>query len=99
MLGIFDMFTERAEFLGISESGGLVVSAAVHKAYVDVSEVGTEAAAATSIVIKTRSGPLQITFDEPFMFFIRHIPTKTTLFIGRYVTPPPTDLVAVQASE
>ncbi len=66
----------------------LFVSAVVHKAFVDVNEEGTEAAAATAVVIKWTSArvpaePKVFRADRPFLFAIRHLPTGAVLFLGR----------------
>jgi serpin B len=62
----------------------------VHKAFVSVDEAGTEAAAATAVVVGLTAmpeQPVQVTVDRPFMFLIRDIETGTILFIGRVVNP------------
>ena len=69
------------------------VSDARHKTYIEVNEEGSEAAAATTIVVSTRSGsvkprqPFQFIADHPFMFLIRDNETGTILFSGRYTNP------------
>jgi serpin B len=68
----------------------LGLSAVVHKAYVDVNEEGTEAAAATGAVISKLSLPAEPTefrADRPFLFLIRHPGTETVLFLGRVADP------------
>lgn len=97
-IGINRMFTEDADFSHISRSAKLHVSAAAHKCYVDVTEEGTEAAGATAVTIVERSlpmPPVEVTMDQPFMFFIRHLPTRNTLFVGRYKCPPDVEPEAV----
>lgn len=69
---------------------GLFISAALHKAFVAVDEEGTEAAAATAVVMETKSmKPLPVEFkaDHPFLFGIVHEPTTTVLFLGRVRSP------------
>ncbi|NLI77800.1 MAG: serpin family protein [Candidatus Riflebacteria bacterium] len=69
---------------------GLYISAAFHKAFVAVDEEGTEAAAATAIVMDTKSmkpPPAAFTADHPFLFCIVHEPTATVLFLGRVTSP------------
>jgi serpin B len=84
---------EKADFTGMvtqTPEGPLYISAVVHKAFVDVNEEGTEAAAATGVVVAVRSAPAEPTVfraDHPFLFAIRHNPTGAVLFLGRYETP------------
>lgn len=69
----------------------LSISAVVHKAFVDVHEEGTEAAAATGVVLQTRglqpAEPQVFRADHPFLFLIRHNPTGIVLFLGRVENP------------
>ncbi|WP_437747532.1 serpin family protein [Sorangium sp. So ce1504] len=78
-----------ADFSGIDGQGGLFISGVVHKAFVSVDEVGTEAAAATAVILD-ESGPPEpaaIRFDRPFFFFIRDNATSAILFVGRVADP------------
>jgi serpin B len=71
-------------------SPGLVVSRATHDAYIGVDETGTEAAAATTIVMAISgrvSSPTVVRADRPFAFAIIHKPTSIPLFVGRVVNP------------
>ncbi|XP_009676346.2 serpin B10-like [Struthio camelus] len=89
-MGIEDAFIEgRADFTGMSENEGLVLSQVFHKCYVEVNEEGTEAAAASSGVLASRSLGATVIFaaDRPFLFFIRHNKTKCILFLGRFCSP------------
>ncbi len=89
-IGMTNAFSKEADFSGMSTTGGLYISAVVHKAFVDVNEEGTEAAAATGIGVKSASiRPRKTVFraDRPFVFFIRHKPTNTILFQGRFTKP------------
>ena len=87
-LGMRDVFdSRRADLSGITGYKGLYVSKAVHKAFMQVDEEGTEAAAATGIVIELVSLPVQLKINRPFMFMIRHNPTGTILFMGRVMDP------------
>jgi serpin B len=67
----------------------LFVSAVIHKAYVDVNEEGTEAAAATGVVVKRAAAPVRAEFrvDHPFVFLIRDNHSGSNLFLGRVVNP------------
>ena len=88
-LGMTDAFSDKADFTGISEKGGLSISDVVHKAFVGVDEAGTEAAAATGVVIGVTSAPepAEIHLDHPFLFFIRDNATGAILFFGRVEDP------------
>ncbi len=91
-LGVTDAFTDRADFSGISASEGLMVSDAIHKAFILVDETGTEAAAATGIIMRATSAmepPPAIEFhaDEPFWFAVRDRATGTLLFTGHVADP------------
>ena len=88
-MGIGDLFTADADLSGMSETGGLFVSDVVHKAYIDVTEQGTEAAAATAVIVsRSNLRPLSVVADRPFLFLIREGRTRSVVFIGRYVRPP-----------
>ncbi len=79
-----------ADFSGIDGARDLYISDVVHKAFVTVDEEGTEAAAATGVVIGTDDMPLevkQMTVDHPFIYLIRDNPTGTILFAGRVMNP------------
>jgi serpin B len=90
-LGMKSAF-ENADFTGMSPKGyELRITHVLHKAFVEVSEVGTEAAAATAVVVKREaaSRPKIVVFraDRPFVFTIRDNKTGTVLFMGRYSGP------------
>jgi serpin B len=83
-------FSEDADFSGMDGGGGLYISAVVHKAFVAVDEAGTEAAAATAVVMDNCAMPnqaVEVTMDRPFIFLIRDIQTGTILFVGRVLNP------------
>ena len=90
-LGMTDAFDpDQADFTGMSDRNDLYISAVVHKAFVAVDEKGTEAAAATAVIVGVTSAPLYdvtLTVDRPFIFLIRDIPTGQILFIGRVLNP------------
>ena len=91
-LGMVDAFRDGvADFSGMTEGCDLVVSTVVHKCFVEVTEEGTEAAAATSIGIGIgiTSLPFHESFrcDHPFLFLIKHIKTNSILFCGRVSSP------------
>ena len=61
-----------------------------HKAFVAVDEAGTEAAAATAVIVGLTAlpdEPVDVTLDRPFIFLIRDIETGTILFVGRILNP------------
>jgi len=83
---------EQAEFQGIN--GGrepLWIGEVIHKAFVDVNEEGTEAAAATAVVMlgsaAPAKGPIEVRCDRPFVFLIRDTRSGAILFLGRVVNP------------
>jgi serpin B len=90
-LGMVEAFKPYADFSGMySSSKGLFVSAVVHEAFVDVNEEGTEAAAATAVVMgKVVSDRVVYEFraDHPFLFLIRDVRHGTILFMGRVENP------------
>lgn len=89
-MGIVDAFDSgMADFSGISASDGLSISEVIHQAYIGVNEKGTEAAAATGIVME-ESLPYykyEFTADHPFMFFIEDKRTGCILFMGKVENP------------
>jgi len=89
-MGMTKAFSKDADISGMSPSKDLYISTVAHKAFVDVNEEGTEAAAATGIAVRSAAmAPKKIVFkaDRPFLFFIRHDPTDTILFFGRFIKP------------
>src|SRR5208283_2434561 len=79
-------FTDQADFSGMTGNRDLSISDVIHKAFVSVDESGTEAAAATAVIMRATSMPLaptEVKVDHPFIFVIRDIQTGTVLFIGR----------------
>ena len=77
-----------ADFSGINpEADDLHIQAVVHQANIDVDEYGTEAAAATAVVIGEESAPLQFSVDRPFIFVVRDRETGAVLFLGRITDP------------
>ncbi len=89
-MGMTDAFDDLADFSGIDGTHSLYISAVFHEAYVDVNEEGTEAAAATAVVVAPKGIPLPSpTFraDHPFVFLIQEKATESVLFVGRVVNP------------
>jgi serpin B len=80
----------KANFSRMNGKSDLFISAALHKAFVDVNEEGTEAAAATGIVVGVTSiqpRPVVFRADHPFVFLIREKNTGSVLFMGRVMNP------------
>ncbi|KTF71329.1 hypothetical protein cypCar_00049955, partial [Cyprinus carpio] len=87
-MGMEDVFNEqKVNLSGMSPSNNLVLTKVIHKAFVEVNEEGTEAAGATGAIFATRSFAQMFIADHPFLFFIRHNPTKSILFYGRFCSP------------
>jgi serpin B len=91
-MGMTDAFSPSANFSGMDGERDLFISAVVHKAFVDVNEEGTEAAAATAVVVRSmavmmpRPTPI-FRADHPFIFLIRDTHSGSVLFLGRMVDP------------
>jgi serpin B len=91
-MGMPAAFSDRADFSGIDPQRRLAISAVVHKAFVDVAERGTEAAAATgvtmhSLAMRMPEQPVVFRADHPFLFLIRDTGTGVAFFIGRLTNP------------
>jgi len=93
-LGVRTAFTPAADFSGITDDEPLHISAVVHKAWIDVGEEGTEAAAATAVAISAlaliRKPPPEVTLvlDRPFLFVIADAASGLPLFLGQFTRPP-----------
>jgi serpin B len=90
-LGMRDAFNAgAADFSGIDGTRELLISGVFHKAFVDVNEEGTEAAAATGVMVRVTSMPPPpeiFRADRPFLFLIREKATGAILFMGRLTEP------------
>jgi serpin B len=91
-LGMTTAFSDAADFSRMATGERLQISEVLHKAFVDVNEQGTEAAAATAVVVGVTSLPLPqepVVFnaDHPFLFLLRDNRTGAILFLGRLVDP------------
>jgi serine protease inhibitor len=91
-LGMPQAFASGADFSGMTDKRDFAISAVIHKAFVDVNEEGTEAAAATAVTMRAlamRAGPPPPVFraDHPFIFFIRDNGSQSILFMGRMTDP------------
>ena len=92
-LGVRTAFTDAADFTGITESEPLYIKNVVHKAYIDVGEEGTEAAAATAVTFQTLAmvrkpqPDVRLVFDRPFLFAIVDVSSGLPLFLGQFTRP------------
>jgi len=93
-LGMPNAFSGQADFSGIDGRPDLSIDSVIHKAFIEVNEEGTEAAAATAVIMTltvdgTDTGDSRIVFDcdHPFIFLIQHEDTGTILFLGSVNNP------------
>lgn len=92
-LGMENPFSDAADFTGMVSGADdqLKIADVIHKAFIGVDEKGTEAAAATAVIMADAgaipSQPKDVVLDRPFLFFIRDYPTGAILFSGRVVDP------------
>jgi serpin B len=81
---------ESADFSGMTTQERLLIDAVVHQADIDVDEHGTEASAATAVLMKPASLPIdivQVRVDRPFLFALRDLETGAVVFLGRIADP------------
>jgi len=92
-MGMGDAFAlPPADFSGMSGKKDFFISQVIHKAFVDVNETGTEAAAATAVIMVGSAAPTRLVAfkaDHPFLFLIRDNRSGTILFLGRLLNPKP----------
>jgi serpin B len=91
-LGMKEAFSKSADFSKMNGNKDLYISAIIHKTFIAVDEQGTEAAAATAVVMRMKSMPPQDDFatfkaDHPFFYFIKERTSGTILFAGRVIDP------------
>jgi len=91
-MGMKDAFIPGvADFSGMDGTRDLFISAIQHKAFIEVDETGTEAAAATAVVVGIESmpidEPIKVSIDRPFIFMITDNKTGSILFMGRVMNP------------
>ena len=89
-MGMPVAFSRDADFSGMTGNRELFIADVVHKAFVSVDEAGTEAAAATAVVMTMSAvpgEPVEVVVDRPFIFLIRDIETGAILFVGRVANP------------
>lgn len=91
LMGMPDAFDpELADFSAMVGQKELYISAVIHKAFLEVNEEGSEAAAATGVVVGVTSiapSPPIFKADHPFVFFIRDNKSQSILFLGRVLNP------------
>jgi len=90
-LGMGEAFdADYADFSGMTDEEDLFITNVLQKATITVDEEGTEAAAATAVIMGIKSAPTQpieLVIDRPFLFFIQHQPTGSILFMGQVINP------------
>jgi len=89
-MGMPVAFSGSADFSGMTGNRELFIGNVLHKAFVSVDEAGTEAAAATAVIMELSAAPgmpVEVTLDRPFVFLIRDIETGSILFLGRVANP------------
>ena len=90
-MGMPAAFSMDADFSGMDGTKDLFIRDVVHQVFVSVDEAGTEAAAATAVVMTLKSAlieePIELDIDRPFIFLIRDIETESILFLGRVLDP------------
>ncbi|NXJ59213.1 OVALX protein, partial [Rostratula benghalensis] len=88
-LGMSDLFSPSANLSGISSAKTLKISEAIHEASMEVNEEGVEMAGSAEVMgdIKHSSEMEEFRADHPFLFFIKHNPTNSILFFGKYCSP------------
>ena len=91
-MGMVDAFGDNADFSGMDGTDVLFISAVFHKAFIDLNEEGTEAAATTftHIVGQSKTSRPRFRADHPFVFLIKENQTGSILFLGRVIDPTKT---------
>ena len=90
-MGIKAAFSKSADFSKMNGKSNLFIDEVIHKAIVEVTEKGTEAAAATAVVVREKSAIIKdnpkVMINRPFIFVIRENKNNAILFVGKYVKP------------
>jgi serpin B len=89
-MGMPTAFTDKADFSGISGVPDLFISDVIHQAFIEVNEEGTEAAAATAVIMELTAMPMEVTAfraDHPFVYLLRDVETGCVLFTGVLAKP------------
>jgi len=95
LMGMVNAFKQdKADFSGMDGTRELSISAVIHKAFCEINEEGTEAAAATGVVMRAKSAapinqppPVEFKADHPYLYLIRDTQTGSLLFLGRVADP------------
>jgi serpin B len=86
-----EAFSNYADFSGMTEANDLKIDEVIHKAFIEVNESGTEAAAATAVIMVLKSAleeqPIRFIANHPFIYFIVDKTTGGIIFMGRFVDP------------
>ena len=89
-MGLEEATSDRADFSGMTGAKDLFISDVIHEAWISADEAGTEAAAATAVMMSLTAAPLEpiaLSIDRPFLFALEDIETGSVLFMGRVVDP------------
>jgi serpin B len=90
-LGMKEPFSDDADFSGMTDANDLKIDEVIHKAFIEVNESGTEAAAATAVIMVLKSAlqeeSIRFNANHPFIYFITDKTTGGILFMGRLVNP------------
>jgi len=91
LLGMKEAFSDYADFSGMTEANDLKIDEVIHKAFIEVNESGTEAAAATAVIMVLKSAleeqSIRFIANHPFIYFIIDKPSGGIIFMGRFVSP------------
>jgi serpin B len=91
LMGMKEPFSNFADFSGMTDANDLKIDEVIHKAFIEVNETGTEAAAATAVIMVLKSAfgekPIRFNANHPFIYFITDKTTGGIIFMGRYVNP------------
>jgi serpin B len=91
LMGMKEPFSDEADFSGMTDANDLKIDEVIHKAFIEVNESGTEAAAATAVIMVLKSAlqeeSIRFTANHPFIYFIMDKSTGTIIFMGRFVNP------------
>lgn len=88
-MGMIDAFTGKANFGKMNGRSDLMIDDVIHQSFIEVDEIGTEASAATAVVVREKSAPQPefVNLNRPFIFVIRENYKGSILFLGRFNNP------------
>jgi len=90
-MGMEEPFSNFADFSGMTDANDLKIDEVIHKAFIEVNETGTEAAAATAVIMILKSAlneqTIRFIANHPFIYFITDKTTGSIIFMGRLVNP------------